>query len=235
MAGSESERLIYEKLCSGDPEVESLALRELDQLSKENRIRDENLLGYMVSKSRLKSPLNFRILTRQVTLAGKDSDKATLYKLGLRKAYAEEVTQQTNRDQDFRDEAFLYLKVIKPDTAVNVALRMVKSEGPDEALDSTEQTQFWINVSTTLVTAARTQPSIRRQLYSLMEGKTGIAAARARKTIETATMQEQDTTLGMFRKSNQNPQLEKRKIKRKMASKQERRTTGNKAEQHRAR
>ena len=62
--GSESERLIYEKLCSNDLEVESFGLKELDQLSRENRIRDENLLAYMTNKERLKCSVDLPHLNK---------------------------------------------------------------------------------------------------------------------------------------------------------------------------
>ena len=195
LGGKQTEQLIYENLHSGDQEIASLALQELDQLSRVGRIQNDSLLKLITDKNWLRSGPKFHILTRQAELARNDS-RATF--LRVRKEFAEEIARNKSEDRCFRDEAFLYLKVINPEAAVKVALKMIELDEKDEALDSTEPTQLWIDVSTTLALAARTQPSTRRQLYFLIEGKTELAAERARKIIEIALTQEQDTNTGTF-------------------------------------
>jgi len=102
LMGSKSEQLIYDNLCSTDTKVASFALQELDQLSRNERIRNDNLLAYMTSENRLKSALTFRILTRQAQLAKKDNDLATLHKLSLRAAYAEKIASNTRENPELR-------------------------------------------------------------------------------------------------------------------------------------
>jgi hypothetical protein len=186
LAGNQSEQLIYDHLYSQDPQVAALALRDLDELSREDRIHSDNLLKYITDKRHIKSGLNFRILTRQVNLAKRDNDMGTLHRLKLRVDKAEEITRDMREDEYFRDEAFIYLKNINLDRAVRVALTITGLNELDEAMDSDESTQLWLDISTTLA-AASTQPSIRRTLLSRItkanREKNPHASARARKIL----------------------------------------------------
>ena len=222
-AGSESEQLIYENLTSNDPNVQSVGLKALDELSRTNRVRNEDLLKYVTNRTRLRSPSVLRILTRQVDLAKKDSDRARLYKLGVRRDDAEKIARNADEKPALREEAYMYLTLIDPTSAIKVGLEIISSDKPDEALDSTELTQFWINLSGELAKAAATQPSVRRQLTDMMK-KQDLASERAKKILNT---------LPQTHPVQPRPTQTQPENRHKTRSKREARTKQNRAEQGR--